>query len=339
MGPIVEENMEWYIIVVVDYFSKWPEIKIVTKANPVNVLMFLDELFQRERLPKKIITDNGVQFKSEEIEEFLKRNGIEHKLVSVDHPSGNGEVVRFNRVIKDSLQLARYKNVDWKTCVKKMIWMYRTSSTVTGHTLFTVMRGRIPFTKDNQGWLSKSRMKEWSPVEVKKNIQKAQGLYKNFVDLKSGAKEINLKKGDVVYVKLPGKVKKRRYQTSEPKTVLEIYKNSAKLSDGRVWHMSRFARFRGDSTDVDGNISAESTNNYFWLDTVHNDIPTGMEDLTGAEEGYSAYEGAGVNNDISAPEARVINDNSAQSEKNRTYKSKLGRVVKKPAYLKDYVVY
>ncbi|KAJ1092379.1 hypothetical protein NDU88_005489 [Pleurodeles waltl] len=105
--------------------------------------------------------------------------------------------------------------------------------------------------------------------------------------------------------------------------------------------MSRFARFRGDSTDVDGNTSAESTEftkNYFWIDTVHNDTPTGMEDLIGAEEGYSAYKGAGVNNDSSTQEARVTNDSSAQSGKNGTYESKLGRIVKKPAYLKDYVV-
>ncbi|KAJ1164094.1 hypothetical protein NDU88_004540 [Pleurodeles waltl] len=105
--------------------------------------------------------------------------------------------------------------------------------------------------------------------------------------------------------------------------------------------MSRFARFIGDSTDMDGNTSAESTeftNNYFWIDTVHNDTPTGMEDLIGAEEGYSAYKGAGVNNDSSTQEARVTNDSSAQSGKNGTYESKLGRIVKKPAYLKDYVV-
>ncbi|KAJ1193802.1 hypothetical protein NDU88_003098 [Pleurodeles waltl] len=117
------------------------------------------------------------------------------------------------------------------------------------------------------------------------------------------------------------------YSMGKRETLITLLNSwTAKLSDERVWHMSRFAKFRGESTVADGNTSAESTN-YFWLDTEHDDIPTGTEDPIGAEEGYSVYE-----------DARVNNDSSAQVVRNKIDKSKLGRVVKKPVYLKDYVV-
>lgn len=47
------------------------------------------------------------------LEEFLKRNCIEHKYIAVYHPGGNGEVERFNRVLKDAIKLANFRGQDW----------------------------------------------------------------------------------------------------------------------------------------------------------------------------------------------------------------------------------
>ncbi|KAJ1134685.1 hypothetical protein NDU88_001134 [Pleurodeles waltl] len=163
------------------------------------------------------------------------------------------------------------------------------------------------------------------------NIQKAQELYKTYVDFKKGARDVGLKKGDVVRVKLPGKVKKGDTKFSEPKTVLEVYKNSAKLSDGRVWHMSR-AKLLGDAVGANSTVPMK---NYLWLDPVYEDTFSGAANILEAD---SASEDVMDNYDIPAQEVEVSKDHPDNLGRNVTYRSRLGRMIKKPLHLKDYIV-
>ncbi|KAJ1216191.1 hypothetical protein NDU88_003797 [Pleurodeles waltl] len=68
--------------------------------------------------------------------------------------------------------------------------------------------------------------------------------------------------------------------TRKPKTVLEVYKNSAKLSDGRVWQMSRYAKLLGDAV---GANSAVPMKNYLWLDPVSEDTFSGAANILEAD--------------------------------------------------------
>jgi transposase InsO family protein len=74
----------------------------------------LKDLFSRWGLPSKIITDNGKQFVSKQIEDFFTNLGITHSRTALYHPQSNGAVERFNRFLTDQLRLARveHKPVD-----------------------------------------------------------------------------------------------------------------------------------------------------------------------------------------------------------------------------------
>lgn len=107
LGPILDAlGVPKYAIVVVDRFSKWPEIEICETADTDEILAFLTIVFLREGIPRMITSDNGPQFTSEKWNAFMKRSGIQTKHTPVYHPAGNGLAERFNRVIMGSIQAA-----------------------------------------------------------------------------------------------------------------------------------------------------------------------------------------------------------------------------------------
>jgi len=67
-------------LVVVDAHIKWPEVipmKTTTAAKTINVLR---TLFAQFGIPEQMVSDNGPQFVAEEMQYFLKSNGIRHTL-------------------------------------------------------------------------------------------------------------------------------------------------------------------------------------------------------------------------------------------------------------------
>ncbi len=65
----------------------------------------LDSIFAREGLPNEIVSNNGTQFVSAEFESYLSKRGIKHIRTSLYHPQANGLIERFNRVLKQTLQI------------------------------------------------------------------------------------------------------------------------------------------------------------------------------------------------------------------------------------------
>ncbi|KAJ1147316.1 hypothetical protein NDU88_000197 [Pleurodeles waltl] len=107
VGPVHNELRDSkYMMVLADYFSNWVELEVVQKADAETVVTFLDVVFMREGLPKKLLSANRPQFKAAVVEEFLQGNGVKHLVTSVYHPPCNGAVERFNRVIKSTYQMA-----------------------------------------------------------------------------------------------------------------------------------------------------------------------------------------------------------------------------------------
>ncbi|KAM7283094.1 uncharacterized protein ISCGN_000254 [Ixodes scapularis] len=95
-----------FFITLVDYHSKWLGVMSVHNVTTASVIDFLKFVFAREGLPEEIVTDNGPQFISKEFTEFLKTQGIRHLRTSLYYPQANGQVERFNRVLKSTIQLA-----------------------------------------------------------------------------------------------------------------------------------------------------------------------------------------------------------------------------------------
>lgn len=80
-----------YIIVAVDYFTKWTEAEPLASITVKKSLEFvIKNIVCRYKLPRMIVSDNGTQFESSEFTSFWERNGIIKRFSSVAHRQENG---------------------------------------------------------------------------------------------------------------------------------------------------------------------------------------------------------------------------------------------------------
>ncbi|XP_049283851.1 uncharacterized protein K02A2.6-like [Anopheles funestus] len=99
-GPINGD----YFLLIIDAFSKWPEIVKTSSTTSASTIAVLRSIFARFGLPITIVSDNGTQFTSAEFAEFCSRNGIEHKTIPPFHPQSNGQAERFVDTFKRALK-------------------------------------------------------------------------------------------------------------------------------------------------------------------------------------------------------------------------------------------
>ncbi|XP_042479737.1 uncharacterized protein LOC122060691, partial [Macadamia integrifolia] len=115
MGPFPNSFGNLYILLPVDYVSKWIEA-IPCKSNDHKVVVqFLKEnIFSRFGAPRAIISDRGTHFCNRPFEALMKRYGVTHKLSTPYHPQTSGQVEVSNRQIKQILEKTVNPNCkDW----------------------------------------------------------------------------------------------------------------------------------------------------------------------------------------------------------------------------------
>jgi transposase InsO family protein len=65
------------------------------------------EVFARNGIPSRVVTDNGPQFTSSEFQQFMDLNGIKHIKTTPDHPSCNGLAERFVQSFKQVMRASK----------------------------------------------------------------------------------------------------------------------------------------------------------------------------------------------------------------------------------------
>lgn len=94
-----------FLIVVVDYFTKWVEAEAVVKADDRAIQKFLwKNICCRYRVSRVLIDDNGAQFTGTLLFSKCKELKIEQRFVVVAHPQANGQVEVTNRTIMDEIR-------------------------------------------------------------------------------------------------------------------------------------------------------------------------------------------------------------------------------------------
>ena len=87
MGPLPSTFGNFYILLTVDYVSKWVEEKATRTNDSKVVLDFVKtNIFARFRTPRAIISDQGTHFYNRSMEALLRRYNITHKISRSYHP-------------------------------------------------------------------------------------------------------------------------------------------------------------------------------------------------------------------------------------------------------------
>ena len=91
-------------LIVVDYYSRWVELKRLNDQSSPNVILKLKELFSTHGIPDIMVSDNGPQFSSEVFQQFALDYDFVHITSSPKYPRANGEAERAIRTIKTLLR-------------------------------------------------------------------------------------------------------------------------------------------------------------------------------------------------------------------------------------------
>lgn len=145
LGPLPNGD---HILVLVDYHSRWYEIKFLKTTTCSKVVEALKGCFDIFGLPVYLKTDNGPQFIALEFKQFMESMGVHHHLVTPRWPEANGEVERQNRSIMKRVRIAYSEGLDYKSEVRKYLVSYRnTPHSITGKSPAEMLFGRKIRTK------------------------------------------------------------------------------------------------------------------------------------------------------------------------------------------------
>nr|GFA42121.1 reverse transcriptase domain-containing protein [Tanacetum cinerariifolium] len=128
MGPFSSSKGNKYILVAVNYLSKWFE----AKALPINdarvVVKFLKSLFSWFGTPKAIISDRGTHFCNDQFSRVMAKYGVTHRLSTAYHPQTSGHVKVTNHGLKRILERTVGENrASWSDKLEDALWAFRTA--------------------------------------------------------------------------------------------------------------------------------------------------------------------------------------------------------------------
>jgi hypothetical protein len=91
MGPFPKSKNFEYILVAVDYVSKWVEAMPCGAADAKHSKkMFHEIIFPRFGVPRMVISDGGTHFTDSNFHHYLLKHGIHHNVATPYHPQTSG---------------------------------------------------------------------------------------------------------------------------------------------------------------------------------------------------------------------------------------------------------
>nr|GEW75055.1 reverse transcriptase domain-containing protein [Tanacetum cinerariifolium] len=127
-GPFPSSKGNKYILVAVDYLSKWVEAKALPTNDARVVVKILKSLFSRFGTPKAVISDKGTHFCNDQFSRVVSKYRVTHRLSTAYHPQTSGQVEVTNRGLKRILERRVGENrALWSDKLEDTLWAFRTA--------------------------------------------------------------------------------------------------------------------------------------------------------------------------------------------------------------------
>ena len=97
---LFELEKDQYLLIV-DYFSRYPEVIKLSSTTSAAVIKVMKSIFARHGISEVVRSDNGPQFSAEEFTKFANCFGFQHVTSSPRYPQSNGQVERMVQTEKN----------------------------------------------------------------------------------------------------------------------------------------------------------------------------------------------------------------------------------------------
>ncbi|CAB3993128.1 Retrovirus-related Pol poly from transposon [Paramuricea clavata] len=217
-GPLPSGH---YVLVVIDCYSRFPEVETLKSISAKKVIPKLDSIFARHGIPAQLTSDNGPPFQGHEFNQYMTAMGIKHCTSTPLWPQGNAEAEAFMKPLGK--------------CIRQ-----------TTHYTTKVPPAQLLFNRNIQG-----KLPTITPTlivnrhsEAQANQGQQRDKAKQYADKRRHARPSNIKVGDQVLVKQGKRNKLSTNFSPQPYTVTAIKgsKVVAENKDHRITRNSSFFR-------------------------------------------------------------------------------------------------
>lgn len=189
VGPFQSSRRYKYVVVAIDYLTKYIEAKPVTNIEASTIQSFIENrLVLKHGCPLSIITDRGTQMIAKSTQKYLEHRGIRHSPTTTYHPAANGLVERANQTIKQMIRLLTASGDKWPDTLPYIVFCYNTGyQDSTRYSPFYLVYGRdavLPLdVVYNRRQLAELRDASDYAAQVRENLAKARQLASKHIKL------------------------------------------------------------------------------------------------------------------------------------------------------------
>ncbi|XP_055584782.1 uncharacterized protein LOC129737647 [Uranotaenia lowii] len=226
-----------YILVIVDYRSRYVIAKPVKSTNCDSVKRVLDEIFKREGFPRSIKSDNGPPFSSEEFKRYCSQRGIRNIFSTPLFPQQNGLVESCMKLINKAMIVAVSNQSSYVEELQLAVEAYNSAAhSITAVPPEELMSGR----KIRRGLpLLQYAKVNHDDDAIDKRDTAAKLRVKCLEDSKRSVRECRIKEGDVVITQPQARKKGDARFSTTRYTVVSEEKGKLILTDDQGNNLSR----------------------------------------------------------------------------------------------------
>ena len=147
IGPFPESPYgNRYCVTALDHSTAWLECYPIPSKTQANVFRAIaNEWIPRHGVPRVVITDQGLEFRGKELEDYFATLSVDHRRSTPFHPQSNGRLERAHRTLKTILRkLVNTRAEMWEDQLAASLSAYRHTPGVNGFSPFFLLYGRLP---------------------------------------------------------------------------------------------------------------------------------------------------------------------------------------------------